>query len=316
MHRTISQPSKAVRAAMERLKREMPEAFAAVSRHMQLAELLAAKGSVAEVTIDRVTIGEVQAGAMEIAGAAMTLKAGAARLHDVRMVIRLALSLDWKIDLGFLYSDSGSDDLGAFEFALGVGDVTIPGLDQIAATIPSATIPGARFTVPDMGPIRLGAGTFEGLAAKNLTMPASGFSLDGMNVGGLHFDGMELPEASCAEARIERVRTAEPAVLPSVSVDGVALPSVKVPDIASGALDVRAIAASRAIGVDLGALQLTLRVVPSVRMQVAGMVMHDAEVGATVGKLTLSGVRIPVSVQGIGLARLDLQSVSMSDLSM
>src|ERR1700722_19929183 len=153
------------------LRDRLPPLVTGVARKINVAQVLAASGTIGDIEIDKIVVGTVQIGKITLQNTNATLHSASAHLQNVRMVLELKFTFDWWYDFGIV-SDHGSDSLGSLSFAVPVGDVEVPSLHDIPLSIPSLTAQNASATVPPITNVDLAGGGFTGLQATNATIPA------------------------------------------------------------------------------------------------------------------------------------------------
>jgi len=304
-----------VTAALDSLRQHLPQLFDALVKKVDIAQVLAASGTVGQVTVGQVTVGNVVVDSLTLHDTKANLKSGNAYLENVGMTIELRFKLHWWFDIG-IYSDSGDDDLGSLWFSMNVGNVAVPSLANIQMTIPAVTVSNVAAQVNPLQNLDLGGASFAKLKVTKTSLPVAGFSLSGMGLGALKLSGLGVPAVACEQVSIDEFKPNQTVLLPGASVGNVAIPSTSIPDVQSGAFGLDAQASSRGLKVDFGIFGFTFLVTPVVHMSIGAMTLHDLGLSASVGGIDIKNVRVPLDVKGITLKTLKLDNLTVTDVAL
>ncbi|HEX2570073.1 MAG TPA: hypothetical protein VH877_10990 [Polyangia bacterium] len=297
------------------IRDRVPGIFAALSRQIHLDELLAASGSVGEVTIDKVLLGDASVDNIRVNNTTATLHAGSAYLEGVSVNLELQFKVDWWYDIG-IYDDSGTWDLGSMWIGLNVGNITIPSLSDIKMNIPTVTVSNVRAQMPPLTNLKLGSSSFTGLKVKGTALPVQGFVLNGLGLGALSLNSMSIPDVQSEQVRIDRFKPTQQIVLPGATVSGVDIPSTSVPGVASAAFGMDAVSQERSLSANAGVFGIKIRILPIAHMHINAMRMQNLALSARVGSVAIENVRVPIDVQGIGLQKLGLSQVAANNINL
>jgi hypothetical protein len=301
--------------ALESLKTHLPQLFGLLSKQINVAQILAKSGQVGEVKVGEVKVGDVVIDAVKLSNTTADLRSGSAFLQNVDMTIELQFGLHWWFDIG-IYSDSGDENLGSLWFGMNVGNVSVPSLDNIHMAIPAVTVSNVSAQVSPIQNLNLGAAGFDKLAVSDTTLPAAGFTLSGLGLGSLNLSGLGVPEVKSAKASIDAFKPKQTVVLPGAKLANLDVPSTSIPDVSSGAFGLDAQASSRSFSLNFGIFGFTLTVTPVVHMHVGAMTLHNLSLAAHVGQAAVENVRLPVEVRSILLKTLQLDDVSVTNVSL
>src|SRR6478672_3989822 len=97
------------------------------------------------------------------------------------------------IDIGDTY------DLGSFDFSMPVGDIVIPGLNNLNFHIPSLTAQNLSVAASPVG-LQLHNVSAEQIRAVDVALPAAGFTLAGLTLGTVAGSGIGVPAAQVGQA--------------------------------------------------------------------------------------------------------------------
>jgi len=289
---------------------------AQITRQLQVDQVNIKEGNIQDIDIDKINLGSATVGHIELEKVDANLKSSKAFLRNVRSIVELDFYLDWKIDLGWIGEWSGSEHLGDIDIPMALGDINIPDLSDIQLNIPSVDVPGVAAEMAPITSLNLGETALKNMQIMNTQLPSPGFSLSGMGVGSMTTTGINVPSTETAKATIQTVTPKENIILPSAALKNLSIPATKVSDIKSKAFETSATASSHSISADLGILDVTLRVVPTVHLDVDSMTLQDVDLAMTAEKLDLKNISIPVSLQGITVSSIGLEKVNIDKVSM
>jgi hypothetical protein len=131
----------------------------------------------------------------------------------------------------------------------------------------------------------------------------------------MNVTNVSVPSTNTKRATIQDVTPDNHIVLPQASLRDLEIPQTKVQDIVSPGFGTTAIAAARKLSVDLGILEVGLRVTPTVHINVESMAITDVELYAMANDLNLQNISLPVSVRGIKVDNIDLREVNVNQIS-
>jgi hypothetical protein len=303
------------RAALDNLRITLPDLFAALVKKINVAQVLAKSGKVGEVSVGEISIGDVVVDKVTLTDTSANLKSGSAFLQNVDMTLELKFKMHWWYDIG-IYSDSGDENLGSLGFAMNIGNVQVPSLEDIQLEIPSVSVNNLNAQFSPIKNLNLGAAGFTKLKVDDTTLPSAGFTLNGLATGALTLSGLGAPEVSSAKASIDEFKPAQTVVLPGAKLTGLAIPSTAIPNVSSGDFGLDAQASSRSISVDFGIFGFTFIVTPVVHMRIGAMTLQSLSLSANVDQAAVENVRLPVSVRSILLKSLKLEDVSVTNVSL
>ena len=142
---------------------------AQVSRKIAIDQVSVQDGTLNNLRVDKVTLGSASIGNLHVENTQASVDSARAVLNQVRTLVELGFRLDWKIDLGWLGSWDGSEDMGSLDIPVDLGTITVPDLGNIDLQIPAIDIPGL---VAQMKPIdQLNLGGLECLEVLSQSRP-------------------------------------------------------------------------------------------------------------------------------------------------
>ncbi len=288
---------------------------AQVVRRIAIEQVEVNQGSVKNVEVGTINLGTASIGQIVISDASATLQNSAAFLQNVRSIVELDFTLHWKVDLGWIGSWSGNDNLGSIDIPVDLGNISVPDLDDIQLAIPTVNIPGIAASMAPIKNLNLGNIALEDISLDKTTTPQNGINISGMGLGQVQVANVMLPTVDGGQLAVARATPDEHVVLPSLELENISVPQTSIRDISSGSFNTEAIASAKSIGVDLGVLEITLSVTPTVHLNVGAMSLSDTKLSAMVKKASLNNISVPVDIQSIKAAGVDLGNVEIEKIT-
>ncbi len=290
--------------------------LAQLFKKVNINQIRAASGSLADIDIDKVVLGDATINKIILSGTSARLNGAQAFLKTVRMVLELVFTLRWKIDLGWFGSWDGTENLGSLFFGMNLGNISIPSLAGIDMNIPNLTADNVQAKLKPINNLDLGGAQIKKILAADTDVPAEGFGLSGIGIGSVSVKNVTVPKTATQAVSIEEFDPNAAVVLPGAEVSDLQIPAAKVDDITTGGFNFIAQASSRSIGIDLGILAIRLFVTPKVHMDVGSMAIHDVNLSATASKLKVQDIEVPIRIRGIQLKDLMLQTVKIDEIAL
>ena len=288
---------------------------AQVSRKIAIDQVSVDSGTLNNLKVEKVNLGSASIGSLKVENGSASVNNAKAVLNQVRSIVELGFRLNWEIDLGWIGSWDGSEDMGSLDIPVDLGTITVPDLGDINLQIPTIDIPGR---VADMRPIdQLDLGSLElaGVRLDKLSLPGAGLTISGMGVGDLTLSSVTVPSAAGEALRVNRAAPVQSLRLPGASLENVAIPSISMPAATSGSFNADATASDKSLGIDVGILKVSVAVTPTVHLNVGSMTLSDASLAADLGKVSINDISLPVSLEGITGGELALDAISVSKLT-
>ncbi len=288
---------------------------AQVSRKIAIDQVSVDSGTLNNLKVEKVNLGSASIGSLKVENGSASVNNAKAVLNQVRSIVELGFRLNWEIDLGWIGSWDGSEDMGSLDIPVDLGTITGPDLGDINLQIPTIDIPGL---VADMRPIdQLDLGSLElaGVRLDKLSLPGAGLTISGMGVGDLTLSSVTVPSAAGEALRVNRAAPVQSLRLPGASLENVAIPSISMPAATSGSFNADATASDKSLGIDVGILKVSVAVTPTVHLNVGSMTLSDASLAADLGKVSINDISLPVSLEGITGGELALDAISVSKLT-
>jgi len=311
---TESQP--AAQELTAALQKSVGPILAQLFKKIKINQVRAESGSIADLDVDKVILGDATINKIILTGTAAKLKGAQAFLQNVRMVLQLKFTLQWKVDLGWLGSWDGANDLGSLPFGMDLGNISIPSLANIDMNIPSMSVDNVKAQLSPINNLDLAGARIKKISAKETEIPADAFGLSGIGIGSASIKNLSVPKTATEAVSIEEFTPNAAVVLPGVELANVQIPSARLDNVSTGGFNFMAQASSRSIGADLGILAIKLIVTPIVHMDVGTMTIQDVVLAATANKLQVQDIQLPVTIRGINLKNMVLQTVDIGEIAM
>jgi hypothetical protein len=275
------------------------------------------QSGVNSVSVGQVSIGPITIGHLVVTNFELDTAGDGAFLRNFVVTVTYAMQLDWKLHIelpGKTIDDSGTEDLDSPQFIIGFGDIRVPGLENLKIAIDTMTADSIAATADPVASVQLGAAVAEHIQARNLKLPAQGFTLAGLGLGGLEIGGLGVPAANLDSVTIARVH-GEATPFGQMTLSGLKLPSASIPDIVSQGVDSVATPKPKAFHLDLGCLDLVLRVNPTAEAHIDQLVLSNLHASTSVGTIELHNVEAPYDLLNLTLSQVGIQNISVPDVN-
>jgi hypothetical protein len=283
-----------------------------------VAEANIKQAGVQSVSVGQVGIGPITIGRLVISDLDLNATGDGAYLRNFVVTITHTMRLDWRlhIDLpGHVIDESGSEDLDSPTFIVGFGDLQIPGLDSIKIDLASLSLDNVAATSAPVSNIQLGAAVAEQIQARNVKLPAQGFTLAGLGIGGLQLGGLGVPAAALDGASVGRVH-GDALPLGQMTLSNLGLPSASIGQITGQGVDAVGTPRPKAFHLDLGCLDLTLRVNPQAQAHLDELVIRNAQASVSIGSLELHDVVAPYELLNLNLSQVGIDTISVPSIAL
>jgi hypothetical protein len=274
------------------------------------------RAGVSTISVGSVGIGPISIGQLVLTDLSLTTAHTGAELRNFRVNISHHMTLDWHLHIeipGHLIDEGGTEDLGTPTFACNFGNLNIPGLESIKLDVASLTADNIAATANAISNLQLGAAVAEQIQARNLKLPTAGFTIAGLGIGALRVGGFGAPAASLDSATIGRVQGAAFPV-GDVVLSNLALPSASVADVVSQGIDAVATPFGKAYHLDLGCLDLTLKIKPRAEAHIDQLTIHGITASTSIGQITLHNVVAPFELLNLTLAQVGIETISVPNV--
>lgn len=287
----------------------------AVAKKINIAKLAVASGAIRDLEVDRVVLGDATIEQLILKNTSASLHSGSAYLSGVKTVMELRFTLDWWVDV-WIYSDSGTNDLGSMYFNIDIGNIQVPSLQNIDMAMPLITVGNVHASVAPITNLDLGGATLSSTNVLDTVAPADGFQMNGLGMGSMTISEIDIPKTSTRLATVDRFVPNSQVLLPEASVSAVQIPSTTIGNIQSGNILMDAVADKRGLSVNFGIFGITLWVQPVAHMSIQSMVLQNVALSATMGQGVIKNVRVPLDVRGIKVNGIELNQVQVAGVGM
>ena len=269
------------------------------------------------ISIGQIAVGPIKIGQLVINDFELNTAADGAFLRNLVVSVTYNMKLDWKLHIelpGKTIDDSGTEDLDSPEFIVGFGDVRVPGFENLKIDIATLEAPNVAATVDPITNLQLAAASADQVQASNVKLPTAGFGITGLGFGPLKVAGVGVPAAGLDSLTIGHVQ-GDAFPLGQMAISNLGLPSASVPDIVSQGVDVTGTPKPKAFHLDLGVLDLVLRVNPVAEAKVDQLVIRNVKASTSLGKITLNNVVAPYELLNLTLGQIGLNNISIPTIS-
>jgi hypothetical protein len=288
---------------------------------IKVPTLNAQQANIQTIDIGQVVIGPITVGNLTLSNADFAMSAAQGVLTDVNVSISIHISVEWHVHVGLPDGipdiDIGdTSDLGSIGFGpINIGNVVIPGLNNIKLHIPSLTAQNITSAPSSPVTIQLKKVTADNINAANFTLPSAGFSVTGMTLTSAQANGLAVPAANMDQATISHLH-GEPVQIPSFALGNLNMAAAQIPDISSSApLDIPANLPTQSPGFDAGILKLYLHLTPSALMHIDHLEITNAKASATVNNVVLNNVTLPYDVMNLKLSDIGINTLTIPSIN-
>jgi hypothetical protein len=287
-----------------------------MAQTINIAQLLAASGTVVDIEIDKIVLGGLTIGQLTLEGTSVDLASGSASLHNVRIVISLDIQFHWSVNV-FFWSDSGTIDLGTLSFPLDLGNVVVPALNNIPLTIPNVVLTNLTAAMAPLTSVDLGGGAFRGVTATNLALPKNGFSLTGLGLGAVSVASLQVAEATVAKVSIQDFHPNANVVLPKATLGPLKIPAGTAANIQTTAgIGFSGITSQQSAGFSFGPVGANVSVTPSAFVSIGSLLLQNVSLSASVTQAVLANIGVPIDIQGINLSMIDIGQINATNITL
>lgn len=293
----------------------LAELMNAAVRHAVVDRLGVASARVAALDVGRVEPGEASVEQVRLRGLRFRLRCGSAVLRNVRAIVELGFSAEWRYDLKWLGSDGGVKSLGSKASTIELHDIRLPMLEDFVFELPEVALEGIAATLDPIEDLVLGATRVAGLELEGTRLPREGFAVSGLDLGPVELRGARVPGTATRALRVEEVAPEAPLRLPRLTLRDIELPTVAIPDAGSdGPVSVMdaALEAIAAPVFKIGDLfKVKLVVTPVLHLSVGELVLGELEASAAVDTIDAEGIAAPLTLRDLAIDGLELDGLAL-----
>ena len=291
--------------------------------HLHVPEADVQRAALESIAVGQIQIGPISVDELVVQDLNVHLQSGTAFVRNMTVRVRISFDLEWNVGVDLpdpfgSFSTGDTNHLGSFSFNLPpVGDVTIPGLNNINLSVPSLTARNVAVTANPLANVRLTNAAADNVEARDVILPTAGFSIAGLSLSSIQGDNIGVPAASVRQASVGRVR-GDPLRLAELSLNSATIGSASVPSVRStSAFEVPAQLQDRRIPFDLGVLWGGLIVKPTATSRIPYLEINNANATASTGRVVVRNVSLPfealnLTLGQIGITTLDVPAFTAS----
>ncbi len=285
---------------------------------LKVPTLKAQQAKIQTIDLGEVGIGPITVANLVLSNADFTMSAASGMLTGTSVSISIDITLEAHVHVGLPDGIPDIDLDATYQYPLVVGpidlgNVTIPGLNNIQLHIPSLTAQQISVAPSSPVPIQLKNVTAETINATNFTMPSQGFSLAGMALTSVNGSGIGVPAANMDQATIQHLY-GDPVKIPAFSLGGLIMAAAQIPDVSSSVpLNIDAILPTQNLyfGNPGDLLTMHLHITPSAHMHIGHLELTIDNASATVGNVVLQNVTLPYDVLNLKLSDIGIKTLQI-----
>lgn len=288
-------------------------------RDIDIAQVLIASGLAQSLQVDRIEFGPATVQELKVTGASAHISSGHALLQRVRASVQVTVTVSLHVGLPWPFDDiDASVDIGLPVVTPPISDIEVPMLGGINLAIPEATVSDATAQITAVSNLDLGSGAFKDVNVTDTKLPTAGFNLLGLQLGAVAFAKLGIPAAAARSLSLGEFKPGAPIVLPAVELGALRLPSVEVPEaFSTGDVFLPGVTVrpdSQSAG--LGPASVTVSAVATVALTIGKITVRDLELRVAVQKIRLEGTQVPVTVRGVTMGNVGLNSLTVNQISL
>jgi hypothetical protein len=238
------------------------------------------------IDIGQVAIGPITVGDLVLNNADFSTSAAQGALTNVSVTIKVHISVEWHVHVGLPDGIPDIDlgdtyDLGSFGFGpVAVGNIVIPGLNNIHLHIPSLTAQNLSVATGSLS-LQLKNAAADKIHATNLSLPDAGFTIAGLSLTSLQGSGVGIPAAKVDQVAVGHLH-GDPVQIPSFTLSNLNLPAAQIPTMSSTApIDITAQLPTQSPGFDAGIIKVFVHLTPSALSHIDRLEITNANANAT-----------------------------------
>ncbi len=269
---------------------------------------------IATVQIGELSVGPLDIDSLVLTGTELRLSTGEAKLRNVTVSVTLTMELDWSVSVSIFLVGSfgwnGTISLGQPSLTVGFGDVSLPGLENLTVDLASLAVEEVSASLNPVQNLQFGDLLVNHLKATGVVAPVPDLQLLGIGLGRASAERLSLPGATVAAVEIGSVQGGR-LPMDDISLASLSFPDELIADTTGAGLDTEGTANPIGFHADVGVLEVTLRVTPSVRIQAEQFSLSGVRAGASFDSVVLSGVSLPFEFSNLTLSELGITDVSL-----
>lgn len=291
----------------------------AIMRRLDISSLGIKKLNAESINVGRIELGDASIEQVALSDMSARIATGSARLMNVRSVVRINLSLDWRVRVPFFRDPRGTIGPLGIPIPFKLGNVDIDDIDTINIDVPTAIVTGAEVHIQPITNLSFNGGTASGIDVSTMQLPANGFAMGGLSYNSFDLSHLGLPDGTISSATISELEPNGDLTIPVTEIRNVQIPSVTVPTVNSTSpINVENAESDIVppIPFDLGILVLTIRVNPTMDLNIENLELAEMQASSSIDRITLQNMTTPVTVRDVSLGGISLEQLDVNQVSL
>jgi hypothetical protein len=275
-----------------------------------------AQAGIQGIEVGKLSVGPVTIGQMTLNNLSLGFSTGQVELTNVLLEIELRLTLVWSVNIplpwpfGNYTIATTTTNLGSLSLTLPLGNVSIPGIQQIALSIAEVGVTNLQASASSLSNLGLGPASASQVLISSITLPTGDFQLIGLALGSAQVADVGLPTGNIDSITIGELKgSALP--LTQLVVAGIELPKTAIANIVSEAISAAEVGDTEQLKADLGVLSIALQVTPSATMTIGQLSLSGLTAEGAIGSTAIDGITIPYDIQNLTLTNLSLNTLQI-----
>lgn len=290
----------------------------AILRRLDVSSVSLEKLSAEDINVGRIELDNASVANVELSDMKASVSTDSARLFNVRSVVSLNLSIDWRVRVPLFPDPSGTIGPLGIPVPFKLGNVDIADIDTINIEVPSASVTGAQVSIQPLTNLGFDGGEAENINLSTLQMPSNGFAMSGLSYDSFDLNHLGMPDGNIASANIGELSPNGALQIPQTEIRDVQIPAVDVPTVNS----VSPINVENAesdiippIPFDLGILVLTIRLTPTMDLNIERLELSDMQASSSIDRISLNDMSTSVKVSDVSISGIAMEQLSINQVS-
>lgn len=303
-------------SAVKRAGRNM---VASMLRRADIQSVKLASADASTLKIDEVDIGDASVERVSLANIRTLVNTGRLTMNNVRTLMSMRIRVRWEVRIW------GPNPSGSFTFTVpfdipfNVGDLEIPGLDDLDIQVPSGVAEDTTASVQPIANLTFNGGRVDNIEIADIRLPVNGYGLAGVGFDSFTLSHVGVPDASIGKVTIGSLIPNGLLTLPSAEISNIGIGNVSVPSVTSNrpvtVSDITATPPPFRL-IDLWILFVDIQLLPVMTMSVDGVTLDDMEATSTISSITLENMRFPLQVKGMELSDISVTGLRANEISL
>ena len=281
----------------------------------KIPQLNVQQAGVQSISVGQVSTGAITVGNLVLNNLDFSASAAQAVLQGVSVTVTLHFSVEWHVHVGLPDGIPDIDigdtyDLGSFSVSTPIGNIVIPGVNNLNFHIPALTAQNLSVSASPLS-LQLNNVSVDRLHAVDVALPSQGFTIAGLTLASLSGVGIGIPAAKIGQVTVQHVH-GDPVKVPSVTLSTLKLPAIQIPSLSSSTpLTVPANLQTVGAGFDAGILRVVIHITPSVLTKIDHVEITGANANASVGQIALHDITLPYDAMNLTLSQIGIDTIDI-----